>query len=563
MINSLHKYISAIIISNRLPISALLFSSFLSNDLLSAEYPSIIELSDLNEFTGFKIDGEGIRDYSGFSVNTAGDMNGDGIDDLVIGAIGADFVENADGKTYVIFGQKDGVIQDVDLSDLNGSDGFTITGESENDETGHSVSTAGDINGDGIGDLIIGAPMADVNYSNSRGSSYVVFGRNVAKSGSFPSLVRLDQLDGSDGFELGGVDSFIGSGFIVNSAGDVNSDGIGDLVIGTRIALLDSPCSLCVSSVVFGRDVGTTGNFPFFFDLNDLDGSNGFHIVAESAGDFAGRSVSGAGDINNDGFDDLIVGAYAGNPNGSFSGRSYVIFGGNSENNDYFSERFRLAELDGTNGFAMDGEASGDRSGRSVSSAGDINGDGVDDLIIGADGAEPNGIFSGRTYIVFGRDVSTQGAYPANLQLSNLDGIVGFKIDGENTYDRSGFSVSYAGDINGDNIDDLIIGAYRFSPNGVNSGRSYVVFGRNVSVQGDFESIVSLSELNGNNGFIINGEFSNDKSGRSVRSAGDVNANGIDDIIIGAHLADTNGDSSGRSYVVFGAPDILLVTGFE
>ena len=115
--------------------------------------------------------------------------------------------------------------------------------------------------------------------------------------------------------------------------------------------------------------------------------------------DSSGRSVSSAGDINGDGVDDLIIGAYGADPNGSVSGSSYVVFGSDSG----FNSTLNLSSLDGSNGFRIDGVAEGNRSGVSVSSAGDINGDGVDDLIIGAYGADPNGSASGSSYVVFGR----------------------------------------------------------------------------------------------------------------------------------------------------------------
>ena len=109
-----------------------------------------------------------------------------------------------------------------------------------------------------------------------------------------------------------------------------------------------------------------------------------------------------------------------------------------------------------------------------MSAAGDINGDGFDDLIIGAPFASPNGNDSGASYVVFGK----AGGFAANLNLSTLDGSNGFKISGVGAGDESGFSVSAAGDVNGDGFDDLIIGAYRASPNGSSSGASYVVFGK-------------------------------------------------------------------------------------
>src|SRR5215217_3831024 len=166
-----------------------------------------------------------------------------------------------------------------------------------------------------------------------------------------------------------------------------------------------------------------------------------------------------------------------------------------------FGANLNLSTLDGTNGFQISGEAARDFSGGfsgGVSSAGDVNGDGFDDLIIGAQGADPNGDSSGASYVVFGQAKDFSG----NISLSKLDGSNGFQISGEQIGDHSGYSVSSAGDVNGDGFDDLIIGAYRANPNGSLSGASYVVFGQ----AGGFDPHLELSSLDGSNGFQISGE---------------------------------------------------------
>lgn len=143
-----------------------------------------------------------------------------------------------------------------------------------------------------------------------------------------------------------------------------------------------------------------------------------------------------------------------------------------------------------------------------------------------------------------------------------VDGSNGFVLNGETISDRSGYSVNGAGDINGDGIDDLIVGAYRVDlddPYGISGhGRSYVVFG----ATSGWPSELELSSLNGSNGFVLNGEAVDDESGVSVSGAGDINGDGIDDLIIGAHQADPNGSDSGRSYVVFGSNTVFF-DGFE
>ena len=286
--------------------------------------------------------------------------------------------------------------------------------------------------------------------------------------------------------------------------------------------------------MVFGSNSG----FAPSLDLSNLDGINGFTINGINGTDFSGRSVSSAGDVNGDGIDDVIIGAYAADPNGLSSGESYVVFGSASP-----AVSLELSSLNGTNGFTLKGIDVGDQSGFSVSSAGDVNGDSFDDVIIGAFSSNSG---EGESYVVFG---SNSGFAPS-LELSSLNGTNGFTINGIDTGDNSGISVSSAGDVNGDNIDDLIIGGRFADPNGNSSGETYVVFGSNSGFTASF----NLSSLNGTNGFTIDGIDAGDNSGRAVSSAGDINGDTFDDLIIGAPQADLNGDSNvGESYVVFGS----------
>ena len=371
-------------------------------------------------------------------------------------------------------------------------------------------------------------------------SALLLGGALQAQAQSFPPVLQLSDLDGTNGFKLDGEAAGDRSARSISAAGDINGDGIDDLIVG---AFADANGTNSGRSyVVFGKTTGFSSPLP----LSTLDGTNGFLLDGEAAGDYSGISVSAAGDINGDGIDDLIVGASSADPSGNSSGRSYVVFGKTTG----FSSPLPLSTLDDSNGFMLDGEAPYDLSGRSVSAAGDINSDGIDDLIVGAPRANANGTDSGRSYVVFGK---TTG-FSSPLLLSSLDGNNGFMLDGEAEDDYSGFSVSAAGDINGDGIDDLIVGAVLANDNGTNSGRSYVVFGKTT----EFASPLPLSSLDGSNGFMLDGEMAFDQSGFSVSAAGDINGDGIDDLIVGAPGADPNGDLSGRSYVVFGT-----TTGFS
>ncbi|MGA8277155.1 MAG: integrin alpha [Rhodanobacteraceae bacterium] len=497
-----------------------------------------IQLGNLNGSNGFRLDGESAGDDSGFSVAGAGDINGDGIDDVVIGAARSDSNGFESGSSYVVFGRADDFAASVELVALDGHNGFRLTGATAFEESGHSVAGAGDINGDGIDDLVIGAPFADSNGAMS-GTSYVVFGRRDG----FPASVDLGTLDGNDGFRLDGTSGRYFSGGSVAGAGDINGDGVDDLVIGATYPVVkgDYPGS---SYVVFGR----TSGFPAILDLGTLDGTDGFRLDGVKAGAQSGYPVAAAGDLNADGIDDLVIGAYLASPNGYASGSSYVVFG----HGGAFAGNVSLSALDGHGGFRIDGIAANEFSGLSVSGAGDINGDGIDDLMIGASG---DGAFAGSSYVLFGHS----GDFPVSLRLDAFDGSNGFRLDGLAPVDYSGSSVADADDINGDGLDDLLIGASGADPNGSGSGSSYVFFGH----LGKFPASLSLGTLDGNNGFRLDGVAAGDSSGYSVAHAGDVNGDGIDDLVIGAPFASPNGGATGSAYVVFGHHDRVFCDGFD
>ncbi|NBB16569.1 hypothetical protein GVN21_14495 [Caulobacter sp. SLTY] len=498
-------------------------------------FAATLNLSSLDGTNGFRISGVLASGHSGYSVSSAGDLNFDGFDDLIIGAR---LANGGAGISYVVFGGGAGFAANINVSDLNGTNGFRISA-APSDFLGHSVAWAGDLNGDTVDDLIIGAPFADSTGDGS-GDSYVVFGTDEGFAADF----AVSSLNGSNGFRISGELASDFSGWSVASAGDINNDGIGDLIIGARLADPNGSGS-GASYVVFGSNQG----FPASLNLSDLDGSNGFQISGVAAGDEGGRSVASAGDFNGDGIDDLIIGARYSNTNGVYSGTSYVVFG----SSDIFPANIDLSSLNGTNGFQIRGETTRDYSGASVARAGDINGDGLDDLIIGAFGVDATGGNAGASYVVFGRT----GPFASAFELSSLNGSNGFQINGAASADVSGMSVAAAGDVNGDGIDDLIIGAPRSDANGGNSGASYVVFGSTAG----FAAELNLSTLNGTNGFRIIGAAGGDYSGMSVASAGDVNGDGVDDLIIGSPYADPNGVSyAGASYVIFGrAPAVPVV----
>ena len=440
-------------------------------------FAASVSLSALDGTSGFQISGESGPGpgNSGRSVSWAGDVNGDGIGDLIIGAYGLYAPELNSGASYVVFGRPDftpllDVDNELELSSLSGSAGFRINGEAINNRSGYSVSTAGDVNGDGLADLIIGGWSG----GSLSGASYVVFGN----AGGFAPELELSALDGNSGFQINGEAQSEVLGISVAAAGDINGDGFGDIIIGAHGTNTSLNTGASYVYVVFGRP-----DFTSLLNVNDelvlasLDGTTGFQISGEVESDSLGKSVASAGDVNGDGFSDLIVGAHLADPNGNWSGATYVVFG----KADVFPSDLSVSILDGTNGFQINGESSYDVSGISVSSAGDMDGDGFSDLIIGATGY---GAYAGGTsYVLFGRP----DGFAATIELSGLDDNHGFALRGDAVFlGHSGISVAGGSDINGDGFDDLVVGASHGMGSGAYAGVSYIVFGSDRRGQADF-----------------------------------------------------------------------------
>lgn len=465
------------------------------------------ELSTLDGASGFQLNGVAASDFSGISVSGAGDFNGDGFDDVLIGASRADQPVYDAGAAYLVFGKAGGFDPAFELSSLDGSNGFKIRGpNSVLGQFGFSASGAGDVNGDGFDDIIIGLPR---NTQAGQGAAVVIFGSGSAMGAEFD----LATLNGSNGFKVTGTAADGEFGRAVSGAGDVNGDGLDDVIIGAYRAQTGAGGA---GYVVFGRASG----FNASLSVSTLNGANGFAINGAMGSDNLGFAVSGAGDFNGDGIGDVIIGSPNMFSTGSPTGASYVIYGKTTG----FSATVNAGALDGSNGFKLSGVAALDQTGSSVSSAGDLNGDGFDDIVIGAFRADPKGAGSGTSYVVFGG----AGGFSADFQLASLDGSNGFRIDGAGAGDNAGRSVSRAGDINGDGLDDLLIGAYG------NPGAAYLIFG---SASG-FGPQFDLAAFDKSDGLRIVRVNIGDGAGRSVSGAGDVNGDGFDDLIIGAPFAD-------------------------
>ena len=386
--------------------------------------------------------GNGMNDFFGSSVSSAGDVNNDGYDDIIVGAYLDDNNSKTDSGSAQVF------------SGANGAILYTFNGDSSADHFGYSVSDAGDVNNDGYNDVVVGAIGGGVS-----GSARVFSGAN-----------------GTILYTFYGDGSFNEFGCSVSSAGDVNNDGYADIIVGAHYD--DNNGYNSGSARVFS---GANGAILYTF-------------YGDSASDDFGDSVSGAGDINNDGYDDVIVGAHWDDNNGSSSGSARVFSGAN-----------------GAILYTFNGDNSSDEFGDSVSGAGDVNNDGYADVIVGATGDDNNGSSSGSARV-----------------FSGADGAILYTFNGDSSFDNFGFPVSDAGDVNNDGYDDVIVGALGDDNNGSSSGSARVFSGADGAIL-----------------YTFNGDSQGDDFGFSVSGAGDVNADGYADVVVGAYQDDNNGSNSG------------------
>jgi uncharacterized repeat protein (TIGR01451 family) len=476
------------------------------------------------------------KDYAGYSIAN-GDVNGDGLDDVIIGAFQAsrpDYQHKHAGRVYVVFGPA----AIYGMVDLASQADVVIYGADAYDYAGSAVAS-GDVNGDGYADIITAAERAD-GPDNKRvecGEIYVVFG-SASIAGNIDLRTQADVvMYGPD------IRDQVGTSLAI---GKVNGDEYDDIVIGAEWADGLGP----------GHRREDAGEVYVVLGSNSLPNAMNLYgqadliIYGEEKGDHAGDSVA-SGDLNGDGYGDIIVGAlWADGPQNTRpqAGGAYVVLSSES----FDSTRCDLRTQADLTIFGADTQ---DRAGMSVAS-GDVNGDGYDDLLVGAGYANgPNNRrpWAGEVHVMLGSDSITRSMY---LQSIDLRKQANLTVYGADSGDLAGTSLA-SGDVNADGCDDIIVGA-SFA-GGPDNSRSRA--GEASAILGS-PTIADTLDLASGDALTICGNDAGDQAGTSVAS-GDVNGDGYDDIVMGANWADGPDDNrtkAGEAYVI--SPQVDLSVGY-
>jgi VCBS repeat-containing protein len=487
-------------------------------DVAGNAYAGITDATTLN-FTTADASGAIVVAANGVTaiedLSTIGDFNGDGYDDFIVGA-GMNGLGSTDGAAFVVYGNANGTVPNLSGGTIAASAGFKIVSGLTGDYFGVAANSAGDVNGDGLADLVVTAKYAD---ASARESAYVVFGKSNASTVFATGLNVGTGLTASMGYQIKLDESYWGHA--VSNAGDVNGDGLSDLLV--------------VSDTSAARNVyviyGKTGNQSVTLtSYTQFTPDMGYNVLTSNVIDL-GQSVYGAGDVNGDGLADFIVGA----PNSSTGARgmAYVVYG----NSTGTSAQLNATNgIDASQGFRILGQAGTTTSfsyfGFAVSSAGDVNGDGLADVMISSP-FEP-GAEGGAVYVVYG---NSSGSV-LDIDLPSSSGVIapsrGFKITSALAADmlgRSGKDIASAGDINGDGLSDMIISGR--DDNGNTTASTYVVYG---NASGTNVAIDASGNIAASNGFKLKGAV-----GFAVASAGDINGDGLNDLLVSARLSGVSG----------------------
>ncbi len=391
-------------------------------------------------------------------------------------------------------------IEDLDL----GTDAdVSLAGSSTGDRAGRRVADAGDVDGDGVTDLLIGAPAVDDGSTSTVGAAYLVLG----------GLTSDVDLDTEADVVFMGSSGNLALGWSVAGAGDIDGDGYHDVLFGGPGA-----SSHAGAAYIFLGDSSLSDQYSSAADV----------AIAGDASSYLGTSVDGAGDADADGYDDLLIGAYHGGS--SYHGEVYLYLGAASPSSS-------MTTSDAGTTFV--GESASDYAGKAVAGNGDTDGDGIMDIVIGATGNDDGGTDAGAAYVILGSSVSS-----GSVSLSSADA----QLTGEDSGDTAGERVDIGGDVDQDGYGDIVVCAYLAEETSgrTDSGMVYVLLG-------PVDSDTDLSDSD------VIMEADDADEAQSVGFVPDSDGDGYDEVIVGAPGASYGGYlGTGAAYLVLGNMD----TGF-